>query len=168
MSEEATTDQHLKYMHHALSLADKAAELGEVPVGAVVVLDGAIVGEGWNRPITDNDPSAHAEVLALRDAGKRVGNYRLVDADMYVTIEPCSMCAGAMVHARIARLFYGATEPKAGAAESRVNFFKEPWLNHHVEVTGGVMADQCSQKISDFFKLRRAQIKAEKKSKQLV
>ncbi|MGB0732937.1 MAG: tRNA adenosine(34) deaminase TadA [Pontibacterium sp.] len=165
MSEEATTDQHLQYMHHALSLANKAAELGEVPVGAVVVVDGVIVGEGWNRPITDNDPTAHAEVVALRDAAKNVDNYRLVNADMYVTIEPCSMCAGAMVHARIARLIYGATEPKAGVAQSRTEFFKSPWLNHRIEVIGGVLGDECSAKISAFFKQRRAVIKADKKAK---
>ena len=150
------------WMSKALALAQNAAELGEVPVGAVVVLDGKIIGQGWNQPITANDPTAHAEIIALRDAAKNIENYRLVEADLYVTLEPCSMCAGAIVHGRIRRVIYGATEPKAGVVNSRQIFFGQPWLNHRVKVVSGVMAKECGEKISDFFRLRRAQKKQEK------
>ncbi len=150
------------WMSKALALAQNAAELGEVPVGAVVVLEGEIIGQGWNQPITANDPTAHAEIVALRDAAKSIENYRLVEADLYVTLEPCSMCAGAIVHGRIRRVVYGASEPKAGVVESRQVFFEQPWLNHRVQVVSGVMAKQCGETISDFFRLRRAQKKQEK------
>jgi tRNA(adenine34) deaminase len=150
------------WMSKALALAQNAAELGEVPVGAVVVLDGKIIGQGWNQPITANDPTAHAEIVALRDAAKNIENYRLVEADLYVTLEPCSMCAGAIVHGRIRRVIYGATEPKAGVANSRQIFFGQPWLNHRVQVVSGVMATECGEIISDFFRHRRAQKKLEK------
>ena len=151
-----------RWMKYALALADRAEQADEVPVGAVVVLDGEVIGEGWNQPISGHDPSAHAEVLALRDAAKKVGNYRLVGADLYVTIEPCTMCTGAMVHARIKRVIFGAIEAKAGAIVSNGQLLDQPWMNHQVEVVPGVLAEQCSAKISAFFKRRRAEIKAKK------
>ncbi len=159
---QAQQDNH--WMQCALALAECAAEAGEVPVGAVVVLDNQVIGEGWNQPISSHDPTAHAEVLALRDAAQKVGNYRLVDADLYVTIEPCTMCAGAMVHARVRRVVYGASEPKSGVAESNGQLLEQPWMNHRVEVTAGVLADQCSERISLFFKQRRAEKKAAKQA----
>lgn len=144
-----------RWMEKALDLAQRAAALGEVPVGALVVRDGEVIGEGWNQPISGMDPTAHAEILALRDAARRVGNYRLVDADLYVTIEPCTMCAGAIVHARIRRVIFGATEPKAGALESRQRLFEEPWFNHRVLWQGGVLAERSRRMISAFFRERR-------------
>ena len=144
-----------RWMAEALALAERAAALGEVPVGAVVVRAGEVIGQGWNQPISGMDPTAHAEIMALRDAARRVGNYRLLDADLYVTIEPCTMCAGAIVHARIRRVVFGASEPKAGALESRQQLFDEPWLNHRVLWQGGVLAEACSRKISAFFRERR-------------
>ncbi len=142
-------------MARALELATRAAEQGEVPVGAVVVLDGAVVGEGWNHPISGLDPTAHAEIAALRDAASKVQNYRLPEATLYVTIEPCTMCAGALIHARIKRLVYGATEPKSGVVESNGNLFEGAHLNHQLVCTGGVLAESCSAMISSFFKQRR-------------
>jgi len=156
----STDDQY--YMQKALLLAEKAAALGEVPVGAVVVLNEQLIGEGWNQPISSNDPTAHAEVVALRDAATRLCNYRLPDATLYVTIEPCTMCAGALVHARIERVVYGALEPKSGVAESNGCLFEHEHFNHRVAVTGGVLAQQCSQLISDFFQSRRLQKKQQK------
>lgn len=147
------------FMSEALELADQAAAIGEVPVGAVVVLDGEIIGRGFNRPISNNDPTAHAEMEALRDAAKRVGNYRLPEADLYVSLEPCSMCAGAIVHARIRKVIYAATEPKAGVAHSQQCFFEQPFLNHKVDVEAGVMAEESSIKLKSFFAARRAQQK---------
>ncbi len=149
-------------MHEALALADHAENAGEVPVGAVVVLDGEVVGEGWNHPISGHDPTAHAEIMALRDAAARVGNYRLVGAELYVTIEPCTMCAGAIVHSRVSRVIYGASEEKAGVVDSNCQLFQQPWVNHQVEVTSGILADACRQKISAFFQRRRAEKKAAK------
>jgi tRNA(adenine34) deaminase len=146
---------HEIWMQEALLLADQAFAAGEVPVGAVVVKEGVIVGSGWNRPIFSSDPTAHAEIIALRDAARTLGNYRLPGCDLYVTIEPCSMCAGAILHARIQRLVYGAEEPKAGVAVSRGRFFEQSWLNHRVEVVPGVLAAQCSQKMQQFFQERR-------------
>ncbi|HEY9032648.1 MAG TPA: tRNA adenosine(34) deaminase TadA [Pseudomonadales bacterium] len=143
------------WMSEALALADQAAACGEVPVGAVVVRDGEIIGRGFNRPIAACDPTAHAEIEALRDAAARVGNYRLPGAVLYVTVEPCSMCAGAIVHSRIERLVYGAKEPKAGVAESRMRFFDSDFLNHRVIVTGGLMAAQAAEKMQLFFRQRR-------------
>ncbi|WP_409525088.1 tRNA adenosine(34) deaminase TadA [Nitrincola sp. MINF-07-Sa-05] len=143
------------WMAAALERAALAAQRLEVPVGAVVVLAGEIIGEGWNQPISGDDPTAHAEVVALRDAARRIGNYRLVDADLYVTIEPCMMCVGAMVHARIRRLIFGATEPKAGAVVSQLRALELPHLNHQIEYQGGVLADQCSEQIRAFFRSRR-------------
>lgn len=150
-------EKDLHWMQYALKLADKAAELGEVPVGAVIVRDNEVIGEGWNQPISTHDPTAHAEIMAIRAAAVSIGNYRLVGADLYVTLEPCSMCAGAIVHSRISRVVYGATEPKAGAIQSRQNFLENDWLNYRVEFKSGVMADECGEKISQFFRNRREQ-----------
>ena len=150
------TENDNVWMLQALKLAARAAELGEVPVGALVVLNGEVIGQGYNQPIASHDPSAHAEIMALRDAAQRVGNYRLPEAELYVTLEPCMMCAGAIVHARIARVIYGATEPKAGAVDSQLNSFSLVHINHRPLVTSGVLAEACSQQLSDFFKARRA------------
>ena len=145
-----------EYMQIALELAQQAAEAGEVPVGALVVKDGEIVGRGYNAPISCNDPSAHAEIQALRDAGRHLGNYRLVGCTLYVTLEPCAMCAGAIQHARIARLVYGALDPKTGACGSVVDLMQEARLNHHAVVDGGIMAEACGGMLSAFFAARRA------------
>lgn len=145
------------FMRAALELAQQAEQAGEVPVGAVVVKDGVIVGRGSNAPIGRHDPSAHAEMLALRDAAQNLGNYRLVGCELYVTLEPCLMCVGAMFHARIARVVYGASDPKTGAAGSVLNLFEEQRLNHHAEVQGGVLAVECGNILSQFFAARRAQ-----------
>ena len=156
---EQVMDQNaldIQYMQAALALAAEAALAGEVPVGAVVVKDGAIIGRGSNAPISRHDPSAHAEILALRDAASSIGNYRLVGCTLYVTLEPCAMCSGAIQHARIARLVYGAKDPKTGACGSVVDLMAEPRLNHHAEVAGGVMADTCGLMLSSFFAERRS------------
>jgi tRNA(adenine34) deaminase len=150
------TDQ--EYMQMALALAAEAAEAGEVPVGAVVVKDGEIVGRGYNAPISTHDPSAHAEIRALRDAANNLGNYRLVGCTLYVTLEPCAMCTGAIQHARIARVVYGATDPKTGACGSVVNLMEEARLNHHTIVEGGVMAQECGSALSAFFAARRGKV----------
>ena len=143
-------------MRQALALGATGAGLGEVPVGAVVVLDGAVVGEGYNQPIGSHDATAHAEIVAIRDAGRRVGNYRLTGATLYVTIEPCQMCVGAMVHARIARVVYGTREPRAGAIESVMRAHEHPALNHRLTADGGVLEDECRAAMQAFFKDRRA------------
>ena len=143
------------FMACALALARQAEALGEVPVGAVLVRDGAIVGEGFNQPIGRRDATAHAEILALRAGGQLVGNYRLPNTCLFVTLEPCLMCVGAMPHARIARLVYGATDPKVGAAGSLLNAFSNSGLNHQVQVQGGVLATECSTLLRDFFRTRR-------------
>jgi tRNA(adenine34) deaminase len=140
----------------ALEQAREAKAAGEVPVGAVVVKDGEIIGAGFNAPISGHDPAGHAEIRALRDAAKRLGNYRLPDCVLYVTLEPCAMCVGAMLHARIARLVYGAADPKTGACGSVVNLFAEAKLNHHATVTPGVMAEECAALLRDFFAEKRA------------
>ncbi|HJR61459.1 MAG TPA: tRNA adenosine(34) deaminase TadA [Vicinamibacterales bacterium] len=142
-------------MRAALELGKEARRLDEVPVGAVVVLDGVVIGEGFNRPIGSNDPTAHAEIVALRKAAQRIGNYRLTGATLYVTIEPCQMCVGAMIHARIARVVYGTTEPKAGAIESAMRAHEHPSLNHRMEATGGVLEAECREAIQEFFRSRR-------------
>ena len=142
-------------MRTALALAGDAGRKGEVPVGAVVVADGAIVGHGFNAPISMHDPSAHAEIAALRDAAARPGNYRLTGCDLYVTLEPCAMCAGAIMHARIRRLVFGAADPKTGACGGVVDLFVEPRLNHHTTVIAGVLADECGMLLKDFFASRR-------------
>ena len=145
-----------RFMREAVVAARRAGRRGEVPVGAVVVLDGAVVGRGWNRPIQRVDPTAHAEIVALRVAARAVGNYRLTGAALYVTVEPCLMCAGAIVHARIGRLVYGAAEPKAGAVRSAMRVLDAPSLNHRVEVVGGVLEGECRALIQTFFAGRRA------------
>jgi len=146
-------------MRETITLAQQAAEHGEVPVGAIVVKDGEIIGRGYNTPIANHDPSAHAEIQALRDAANTLDNYRLVGCTLYVTLEPCVMCTGAIQHARIARLVYGASDPKTGACGSVVNLMAEDKLNHHTEVISGVMAEDCGALLSHFFKQRRAQQK---------
>ncbi len=147
-------------MRAALELARRAEAADEVPVGAVVVLDGEIIGRGYNSPISRHDPSAHAEMIALRDAAQHIGNYRLVGCELFVTLEPCLMCAGAIMHARIGRLVYGASDAKTGACGSIMNPFAELRLNHHADVVGGVLAEECGLMLSRFFALRRAEQKA--------
>jgi len=147
-------DSH--WMQHALHLAEQAAEQDEVPVGAVVVLNEEAIGEGWNQPISSCDPTAHAEIIALRDAAQRIGNYRLTGATLYVTLEPCLMCAGAMIHARIGRLVFGASDPKRGAVNSTTHAFETQGLNHRVTFTGAVMASACAGRLHDFFRARRS------------
>jgi tRNA(adenine34) deaminase len=150
-----TADDEL-WMQEALRAAQRAMEAGEVPVGAVVVCQHRIVGRGWNRNITDSDPTAHAEVIALREAGATVGNHRLEECELFVTIEPCAMCAGALVHARLRRLVYGADDPKAGAVHSVVQVLNHPGLNHQMDVKGGVLAGRCAELLQAFFRDRRA------------
>lgn len=152
---ESSPETDAAFMRHALELARRAAEQGEVPVGAVLVKDGAIVGEGWNRPISAHDPTAHAEIVALRAGAAALGNYRLVDATLYVTLEPCVMCAGAIVHARIRRLVFGAADPKTGAAGSVFDVFGSGKVNHLVRVEGGVLAEESGRLLSGFFRQRR-------------
>lgn len=144
------------WMAEALSLAREAGAAGEVPVGAVVVLGGEIIGRGFNQPIGHHDPTAHAEIMALRAAAARLDNYRLPGATLYVTLEPCAMCAGAIMHARIARVVFGAPDPKTGVAGSVLDLFGEARLNHHAEITGGVLAPECGQLLSSFFAARRS------------
>ena len=166
--EQIATEEDVMWMRHALTLADKAESIGEVPVGACVVLNGELIGEGFNTPITDNDPSAHAELRAVKEAASAVQNYRLIDATLYVTLEPCSMCAGMLVHARVKRVVFGAKDAKTGAAGSVMNLLQHPALNHQLEVVSGVLADECANKLSDFFRKRRKEIKAAKKAKRLL
>ena len=152
-----TSENHIDiaFMQQALALASLAASNGEVPVGAIVVKDGEIIGRGSNAPISLQDPTAHAEIQALRQAAMYLGNYRLIDCTLYVTLEPCAMCAGAIQHARFKRLVYGASDPKTGACGSVIDLMGETKLNHHTEVIGGVLAEQCGALLTDFFKLRR-------------
>ncbi len=150
---DRSRDEH--FMREALMLAAQGAALGEVPVGAVLVQDGQIIGRGFNCPISRHDPSAHAEMVAVRDAAQALQNYRLPGVTLYVTLEPCSMCAGLIVHSRIQRVVYGATEPKAGVVLSRGRFFEQNFLNHRVLVEGGVLAEECGAVLSEFFRLRR-------------
>lgn len=163
MTEQKHNDDY--FMQLALEQGQLAFELGEVPVGAIVVVDGRVVGRGYNQPITRLDPSAHAEVVALRDAAQNMGNYRLNGATLYVTIEPCTMCSGLLVHSRISRLVYAATEPKAGVIESAMCILERPFFNHHIDVRSGVLAAEASILMSDFFKMRR---EGKKKLKQLA
>ena len=147
---------HALFMREALQQARRAQDAGEVPIGAVVVLsDNTVVGRGWNQPITSVDPTAHAEIVALRSAATTVGNYRLTGARLYVTVEPCLMCVGALVHARIAELIYGAAEPKSGALVSIARAHETPGLNHRFDVTGGVLEDECRALVQEFFRARR-------------
>jgi tRNA(adenine34) deaminase len=150
-----TTASDELWMEEALRAAQRALEAGEVPVGAVVVSEGRIVGRGWNRNISDNDPTAHAEIIALREAGAAVGNHRLSQCDLFATIEPCPMCTGAMVHARIKRLIYGADDPKVGAVNSVMQLLNHQQLNHKPEVRSGVLAGRCAELLQTFFKNRR-------------
>ena len=143
------------WMEEALRAAQRALEIGEVPVGAVVVYKGQIVGRGFNRNIAEHDPTAHAEIIALREAGAAIGNHRLGDCDLFATIEPCAMCAGALVHARIRRLVYGADDPKAGAVHSVIHVLNHPGLNHRVQVRSGVLAGRCADMLQEFFRSRR-------------
>lgn len=149
----------IEYMRVALQLAQDAANAGEVPVGAIVVKNGEIIGRGSNAPISSHDPTAHAEIRAMRDAAQYLGNYRLVDCELYVTLEPCAMCSGAIQHARIAKVIYGASDPKTGACGSVINLMAEPKLNHHTEITGGILAEDCGALLSRFFSARRKQAK---------
>ena len=156
-TQEQNTDDY--YMQLAIEVAQEAAEAGEVPVGAIVVKDSVVIGRGGNSPIDTHDPTAHAEIAALRDAAKNIGNYRLVGCSLYVTLEPCAMCTGAIQHARIARLVYGASDPKTGACGSVVNLMAEPRLNHHTEVVNGILSAECGAILSNFFSGRRKKIK---------
>ena len=143
------------YMAKALQLAEQAGAVGEVPVGAILVKDGEIVGEGFNQPISGCDPTAHAEIVAMRNAAKNLNNYRLSDCDLYVTIEPCTMCVGAMVHGRIRRVLFGALEPRAGALQSQLQLMNQSHYNHSIEWQGGVLAQECGDLISSFFRRKR-------------
>ena len=148
--------QDERFMREAMELARQGAERGEVPVGAVLVQDGEVIGRGFNCPISTSDPSAHAEMVAIRAAAAAVQNYRLPGSTLYVTLEPCSMCAGLIVHSRVARVVYGALEPKAGIVQSQGQFFSQGFLNHRVLFEGGVLAEECGAILSEFFKARRA------------
>ncbi|MEO3679290.1 tRNA adenosine(34) deaminase TadA [Rheinheimera fenheensis] len=158
------TDEH--WMRHAIMLAAKAEQQGEVPVGAVVVKDNALLAEGWNQMISLNDPSAHAEMQAIRAAAVLLGNYRLPGCTLYVTLEPCTMCAGAMVHSRIDRLVFGTTDAKTGAAGSVLNLVQHAQFNHQLQVVSGVLAQECAAQLSGFFQRRRAEHKALKQARQ--
>ncbi|KXI27848.1 tRNA adenosine(34) deaminase TadA [Paraglaciecola hydrolytica] len=165
MTELNTQEQQdISWMDYALNLADKAEQQGEIPVGAVLVVNNKVVGEGWNQSISLHDPSAHAEMQAIRQAGQNLQNYRMLDATLYVTLEPCPMCAGLLVHSRITRLVFGAADYKTGAAGSIMNLLTNEQLNHQVEIVGGVEEQRCGEKISAFFRHRRAQKKAIKLS----
>lgn len=153
MTDQAHRDHY--WMRHALSLADHAEAADEVPVGSVIVRDDEVIGEGWNAPISLHDPTAHAEIAAIRAAAARLSNYRLTGASLYVTLEPCSMCAGAIIHARIRRVVFGAADPKTGAAGSVFGILGTNRLNHEVAVTGGVMAEECGERLRRFFRSRR-------------
>ena len=143
------------WMQEALRAAQRALDAGDVPVGAVVVWQNKLIGRGWNRNVADSDPTAHAEIVALREAGAAIGNHRLLECELFATIEPCAMCAGALVHARIKRLIYGADDPKAGAADSVLKVLNHPQLNHQMEVTRGVLAGHCAEMLQTFFRQRR-------------
>lgn len=164
MTELPMSEADLLFMAQALDLAQQGASANEVPVGAVVVKDGVVIGRGYNQPISRHDPTAHAEVMALRDAATHAANYRLPDCTLYVTVEPCAMCAGAIQHARIARVVYGAAEPKTGACGSVVDLFSEPRLNHHAAVEGGVLAEESAALVANFFRRRRAEARALKET----
>lgn len=155
---------HDDFMKLALEQAQHAWGLGEVPVGAVVVKDGVVIATGYNQPIGKHDPTAHAEIVALRAAAEVLGNYRLPGCELYVTLEPCVMCSGAMMHARVAKIVYGAPDPKTGACGSVVNLFEQEQLNHHAQVTGGVLADACADLLKRFFAARRAQVAAARRA----
>lgn len=155
------TDLDIFWMQHALELAKRAESEGEVPVGAIVVLNEEVIGEGWNRPIIDNDPTAHAEIMALRSAANKINNYRLLNTTLYVTLEPCIMCTGAIIHSRVKRVVYGATDPKAGAANSAFTILGTDCLNHKVKVDSGMMSDECGHVLTEFFRNKRKEKKRE-------
>ena len=155
MNDSETVAQDERFMHEALALAWEAQAAGEVPVGAVVVRHGIVIGRGYNHPINADDPTAHAEIVAMREAAQTIGNYRLLESTLYVTLEPCAMCAGAMVHARIRRLVYGAVDPKTGACGSVFDLVRADVLNHQLEVAGGVLDTECGDLLRDFFRERR-------------
>jgi tRNA(adenine34) deaminase len=155
MHRDRMSEQDENWMRRALELARQAQQQGEVPIGAVIVQDGELLAEGYNQPIAANDPTAHAEIVALRRAAARANNYRLSGATLYVTLEPCAMCAGAIVHARLAHVIYGAPDPKTGAAGSIMDLFAHPALNHRVAVTGGVLTQECAALLQGFFQSRR-------------
>jgi tRNA(adenine34) deaminase len=157
-SDDGSSDE--LFMEEALHAAKRALEMGEVPVGAIVVCEGRVIARGWNRNLTGNDPTAHAEIVALREAGSVVGNHRLGDCELFATIEPCAMCAGALVHARIRRLVYGADDSKAGAVHSVMQVLNHPQLNHRMEVKGGVLGGRCTEVLQSFFRQRRIERKA--------
>ena len=159
---EEQSELDIFWMQHALELAKRAEYEGEVPVGAVVVYDEQVIGEGWNSPIKDTDPTAHAEIMALRSAAKAINNYRLLDTTLYVTLEPCIMCTGAITHSRVKRVVYGAIDPKAGAAESAFEILGTDSLNHKVDVQRGVLATECGQILTDFFRRKRKEKKRDK------
>jgi tRNA(adenine34) deaminase len=159
MSMNLITNDDIRHMRAAIEQAERARSAGEVPVGAVLVIEGEIVGRGYNQPISAHDPTAHAEVMALRDAGLHQANYRLPKSTLYVTLEPCLMCCGAIMHARVERVVFGARDPKTGAAGSVIDVFAEARLNHHAESTGGVLAEECGALLSRFFADRRAKAK---------
>jgi tRNA(adenine34) deaminase len=161
MGVSGASPRDVEFMRAALALAEEAQRAGEVPVGAVVVADGTIVGRGFNAPISRHDPTGHAEIAALRDAAAALGNYRLPSCDLYVTLEPCAMCAGAILHARIRRLVFGARDPKTGACGSVVNLFAELRINHHTTVVEGVLAEECGAALSQFFAARRRTARAD-------
>ncbi|RRQ21059.1 tRNA adenosine(34) deaminase TadA [Thiohalobacter thiocyanaticus] len=152
---DSPEDRDEYWMRQALAQAELAAAAGEVPIGAVLVKEGELIASGWNQPIASYDPSAHAEIQTLRAAGAALQNYRLPDTTLYVTLEPCLMCTGAMIHARISRLVFGAHDSKRGVVDSRWEVFDAPWLNHRVEVTGGVLESECAELLKDFFRDRR-------------
>ncbi len=154
------------FMQLALEQAQQAWDLGEVPVGAVVVKDGEVIAVGCNQPIGKHDPTAHAEIVALRAAAEKLGNYRLPGCELYVTLEPCVMCSGAMMHARLARVVFGATDPKTGACGSVLNLFEQEQLNHHTEIVGGVLADDCGAMLKNFFAARRVAATAARRATQ--
>lgn len=149
----------IAFMQLAIALAERAADAGEVPVGAIVVKDNLVIGQGSNAPIRSHDPTAHAEIVAIREAAQHLGNYRLVDCTLYVTLEPCAMCTGAIQHARIARVVYGANDPKTGACGSIINLMDEPKLNHHATTQSGILATQCGHLLTQFFSERRKKVK---------
>lgn len=163
---EELAHQQLGFMQLALEQAQHAWDLGEVPVGAVVVKDGVVIAVGYNQPIGKHDPTAHAEIVALRAAAEALGNYRLPGCELYVTLEPCVMCSGAMMHARLARVVFGAPDPKTGAGGSVVNLFEQEQLNHHTEIAGGVMAQECGAMLKSFFAARRAAAAAARRGTQ--
>lgn len=162
--QEGFSAQDEVFMRHAMALALKAQEQGEIPVGAVLVRDGEVIAEGWNQSIQAHDASAHAEMVAIRAAGREVENYRLLDTTLYVTLEPCPMCAGLLVHSRISRLVFAAKDAKTGAAGSVINLVQHPSLNHQLEVHSGLLEQECSEMLSAFFRQRRKEIKAAKKA----